>query len=58
MHTHTHTHTGVSLGTSGIGGIVAGFLADRMGKKTILAVTIMAFSLGRCVCVCVYLCLV
>ncbi len=37
---------GVSLGFSGIGGIVAGFLADRIGKRSILATTIMLYSVG------------
>jgi MFS family permease len=34
------------LGTSGVGGIVAGILADRMGKRDILAVTILTYSMG------------
>ncbi len=37
---------GVSLGTSGLGGIVAGFLADRIGKRDILASTILMYSIG------------
>ena len=37
---------GVALGTSGIGGIVAGFLADRIGRRDILAATIFLYSLG------------
>jgi len=32
---------GVSLGTSGVGGILAGILADRVGKRDVLAVTIL-----------------
>ncbi|MDB4997189.1 MAG: Sialic acid transporter (permease) NanT, partial [Myxococcaceae bacterium] len=41
---------GVALGTSGLGGIVAGALADRHGKRTMLAVTIGLYSLGSLVC--------
>lgn len=37
---------GVSLGTSGLGGIIAGILADRVGKRDILAVTILTYSVG------------
>ncbi len=37
---------GVALGTSGLGGIVAGWLADRIGKRTMLASTILIYSLG------------
>jgi MFS family permease len=41
---------GVALGTSGFGGIVAGTLADRFGKRTMLTVTILTYSLGSLVC--------
>lgn len=41
---------GVALGTSGFGGIVAGSLADRFGKRTMLTVTILTYSLGSLVC--------
>jgi len=50
------THTaeswllGVALGASGVGGIVAGALADRIGKRTMLASTIALYSLGSLVC--------
>ena len=37
---------GVALGTSGLGGIAAGALADRIGKRTMLAVTIALYSAG------------
>jgi MFS family permease len=37
---------GVALGTSGLGGIVAGALADRIGKRTMLAATIAVYSFG------------
>jgi MFS transporter, putative metabolite:H+ symporter len=37
---------GIALGTSGIGGIVAGALADRFGKRDILAATVLLYSAG------------
>jgi MFS family permease len=40
---------GVALGMSGIGGIVAGRLADRIGKRTMLATTIFFYSAGSIV---------
>ena len=40
---------GVALGSSGIGGIVAGALADRIGKRTMLAGTIALYSFGSLV---------
>ncbi len=42
--------TGVALGTSGIGGMIAGVLADRYGKRSILALTVLIFSMGSLVC--------
>jgi MFS family permease len=41
---------GVALSTSGLGGIVGGRLADRFGKRSILALTIAIYSLGSLVC--------
>lgn len=41
---------GVALSTSGIGGIVSGALADRFGKRTLLAGTVLLYSLGSLVC--------
>jgi MFS family permease len=41
---------GVALGASGIGGIVGGALADRVGKRTMLAWTVFIYSLGSLVC--------
>ena len=41
---------GVALGTSGLGGIVAGALADRIGKRTMLAWTVLLYSVGSLVC--------
>jgi MFS family permease len=40
---------GVALGTSGLGGIVAGALADRVGKRDVLAATVLLYSLGSLV---------
>jgi MFS family permease len=40
---------GVALGASGLGGIVAGYLADRVGKRTMLATTIFFYSIGSLV---------
>jgi len=37
---------GVALGASGLGGIVAGALADRFGKRHMLAITIFFYSAG------------
>lgn len=41
---------GVALGASGIGGIVAGRLADRLGKRRLLATTVLIYSFGSLVC--------
>jgi len=40
---------GTALCTSGLGGIVAGALADRFGKRTMLTATILTYSLGSLV---------
>jgi MFS family permease len=37
---------GVALGASGLGGIAAGWLADRVGKRSMLATTILFYSAG------------
>ena len=37
---------GVGLGASGLGGIIFGRLADRYGRKPILTVTVLLFSIG------------
>jgi MFS family permease len=53
LHVSATTQTwllGVALGASGIGGIVGGALADRIGKRTMLAWTIAVYSLGSLVC--------
>jgi MFS family permease len=41
---------GAGLGASGIGGLVAGALADKLGKRTILSVTVLVYSLGSLIC--------
>jgi MFS family permease len=40
---------GIALGSSGVGGIVAGALADRVGKRDVLAATVLLYSLGSLV---------
>jgi MFS family permease len=40
---------GVALGTSGIGGIIAGAIADRIGKRDVLAATVLLYSIGSLV---------
>lgn len=35
-----------ALCTSGIGGIVSGMLADRVGKRTLLSATVLTYSIG------------
>lgn len=41
---------GVALSTSGFGGLISGMLADRYGKRSILAITVLIYSLGSLVC--------
>lgn len=41
---------GAALGASGLGGIVFGALANRAGKRAMLATTILLYSLGSLVC--------
>jgi len=41
---------GAALGASGIGGIVAGRLADRFGKRRVMAATVLLYSLGSLIC--------
>jgi MFS family permease len=40
---------GLALGTSGIGGLVAGLLADRIGKRDMLSATVLLYSAGSLV---------
>jgi MFS family permease len=41
---------GVALGTSGLGGILSGALADRYGKRTLLSITVLLYSVGTLIC--------
>jgi MFS family permease len=41
---------GAGLGASGIGGLAAGALADRFGKRRVLAGTVLIYSLGSLAC--------
>ncbi|HSS40001.1 MAG TPA: MFS transporter, partial [Polyangia bacterium] len=41
---------GAGLGASGIGGLVAGALADRVGKRAVLSGTVAIYSLGSLIC--------
>src|SRR6266542_2007590 len=41
---------GAGLGASGIGGLCAGALADRFGKRRVLAGTVLVYSLGSLIC--------
>ena len=41
---------GVGLGASGIGGLAAGALADRIGKRAVLSGTVAVYSLGSLIC--------
>jgi MFS family permease len=41
---------GAALGASGIGGLVAGALSDRIGKRSMLAWTVLVYSAGSLTC--------
>src|SRR4029078_6494223 len=41
---------GAGLGASGFGGLVAGALADRFGKRRVLAATVLIYSVGALIC--------
>jgi MFS family permease len=41
---------GVSLGATALGGVVFGWLADRFGRKPVLSITIVTYSLGTLLC--------
>lgn len=41
---------GASLGATAIGGVVFGWLADRIGRKPVLSITILTYSLGTLLC--------
>jgi MFS family permease len=41
---------GAGLGASGIGGLWAGALADRFGRRKLLSVTVLVYSVGSLIC--------
>ena len=41
---------GAGLGASGFGGLVAGALADRFGKRRVLSATVLIYSIGSFIC--------
>jgi MFS family permease len=41
---------GIGLGASGFGGLVAGALADRLGKRRVLSGTVFIYSAGSLIC--------
>jgi MFS family permease len=41
---------GTSLAATALGGVVFGALADRLGRKTVLSLTILTYSLGTFLC--------
>jgi MFS family permease len=41
---------GLSLGSTAVGGILSGYLSDRFGRKPILQLTILVYSLGTFLC--------
>jgi MFS family permease len=41
---------GMSLGATAIGGLVFGWMADRIGRKLVLSATILTYSLGTFAC--------
>ena len=42
--------TAIGVGMSGVGGLLFGWMSDRLGRRTSLAVSIAAFSLGNLAC--------
>jgi len=42
--------TAVGVGTTGVGGLLFGWMSDRLGRRASLAVSIAAFSLGNAAC--------
>lgn len=42
--------TAVGVGMTGVGGLLFGWMSDRMGRKASLAVSILAFSIGNALC--------
>src|SRR5258705_6222666 len=41
---------GAGLGATAVGGVVFGWMADRIGRKPVLSITILTFSLGTLMC--------
>jgi len=41
---------GASLGATAVGGVIFGWLADRFGRKPVLSITILTYSLGTLLC--------
>jgi len=41
---------GASLGATAVGGVAFGWLADRIGRKPVLSITILTYSLGTLLC--------
>jgi MFS family permease len=41
---------GTGLGASGLGGLAAGALADRFGRRALLSLTVLVYSLGSLIC--------
>jgi MFS family permease len=41
---------GASLGATAVGGVGFGWLADRLGRKPVLSITILTYSLGTLLC--------
>jgi MFS family permease len=41
---------GAGLGATAIGGVVYGWLADRIGRKPVLSITIVTYSIGTLLC--------
>jgi MFS family permease len=42
--------TGIGVGMSGVGGLLFGWMSDRMGRRASLALSIAAFSIGNILC--------
>jgi len=41
---------GSSLGATAVGGVIFGWMADRFGRKPVLSITILTYSLGTLLC--------
>jgi MFS family permease len=42
--------TGIAVGTTGIGGLLFGWMSDRLGRRASIAAAVAAFSLGNVLC--------